>query len=273
MLLENTKVHERTRGFDPERDWFSRASWQYQCGLERHANIHLLADDVPNFLRSFLNQYAVDIMPGEYTFREHTTGGPPDKIYEESCFLERFRNMLVMEDEETLWLARATPRAWLEQGRKITVKQAPSHFGPVSYEIVSDEKAGRITATARLAVAPSAHDGSPPAPPSQGREAQGGRGQRGRLEGLRRRTGVDPPPRGRAAGSWSSHATEESGERTRPPIPAGSGHSSNLSVSAISSAVSARISMFRRAPRVSQVAKPSGWFRRVSIRVATRRSW
>ena len=156
LLLENTKVHERTRGFDPERDWFSRASWQYQCGLERHANIHLLADDVPNFLRSFFNQYAVDIMPGEYTFREHTTGGPPDKIYEESCFLERFRNMLVMEDEETLWLARATPRTWLEQGRKITVKQAPTRFGPVTYEIASDEKAGRITATLDLPSRPPA---------------------------------------------------------------------------------------------------------------------
>ena len=101
LLLENTKVNERTKGFDPETDWFSHASWQYQCGLERHANIHLQADDVPNFLRSFFNQYAVDIMPGEYTFREHTTGGPPDKIYEESCFLERFRNMVVMEDEDT----------------------------------------------------------------------------------------------------------------------------------------------------------------------------
>ena len=123
LLLENTKVNERTKGYDPQRDWFSHASWQYQCGLERHANIHLAADDVPSFLRSFLNQYAVDIMPGEYTFREHTTGGPPDKIYEESCFLERFRNMMVMEDDDVLWLARATPRAWLEQGKKIAVRK------------------------------------------------------------------------------------------------------------------------------------------------------
>jgi len=150
LLLENTKVNERTRGFDPERDWFSHASWQYQCGLERHANIHLQADDVPNFLRSFFNQYAVDIMPGEYTFREHTTGGPPDKIYEESCFLERLRNMMVMEDDDTLWLARATPRAWLNQGQKIAVRKAPSHFGTVSYEIISDVGAGKITATVDL---------------------------------------------------------------------------------------------------------------------------
>ena len=150
LLLENEKVAARTPGFDPEKHWFSHASWQYQCGLERHANIHLAADDVPNFLRSMLNQYAVDIMPGEYTFREHTTGGPPDKIYEESCFLERFRMMLIMEEGDRLWLARATPRAWLEQGRKIAVKNAPTHFGPVDYEIVSDVANGKITATLKL---------------------------------------------------------------------------------------------------------------------------
>ncbi|MBL7038639.1 MAG: hypothetical protein ISR77_08405, partial [Pirellulaceae bacterium] len=47
LLLENTKVHARTPDYDPDRHWFSHASWQYQCGLERHANIHLAADDVP----------------------------------------------------------------------------------------------------------------------------------------------------------------------------------------------------------------------------------
>ena len=150
LLLENTKVNARTSGYDPDEHWFSHASWQYQCGLERHANIHLEADDVPNFLRSMLNQYAVDIMPGEYTFREHTTGGPTDKVYEESCFLERLRNMLVMEDGHSLWLARATPRAWLEQGKKIAIRGAPTHFGPVAYEIVSDVDSGRITANVDL---------------------------------------------------------------------------------------------------------------------------
>ncbi len=150
LLLENTKVNSRTPGFDADRDWFSHASWQYQCGLERHANIHLQGDDVPNFIRSMLNQYAVDIMPGEYTFREHTTGGPPDKIYEESCFLERFRHMLVMEEGDSLWLARATPRAWLEQGRRISVKRAPTHFGVLSFEILSDVEHGVIRATLEL---------------------------------------------------------------------------------------------------------------------------
>jgi len=150
LLLENPKVAARTPGFDPARHWFSHASWQYQCGLERHANIHLAADDGPNFIRSMLNQYAVDIVPGEYTFREHTTGGPPDKIYEESCFLERLRSMLILEDGDSLWLARATPRAWLQPGQKILVRNAPTHFGAVAYEIVSHVDAGKITAKVEL---------------------------------------------------------------------------------------------------------------------------
>jgi hypothetical protein len=150
LLLENEKVAARTPGFDPARDWFAHASWQYQCGLERHANIHLAAGDAPAFLRSMLNQYAVDIVPGEYTFREHTTGGPLDKVYEEACFLERFRMMLVMEEGDALWLARAVPRAWLETGKRIVVRHAPTHFGTLDYEIVSDLDHGRIGATVRL---------------------------------------------------------------------------------------------------------------------------
>jgi hypothetical protein len=150
LLLENEKVAARTLGFDAEKDWFAHASWQYQCGLERHANIHLAADDAPNFLRSMLNQYAVDIVPGEYTFREHTTTGPPDKLFEESCFLERFRMMLVMEEGDVLWLARATPRAWLDQGKRIAVRNAPTHFGPVGYEIISDVGHEGLVATVTL---------------------------------------------------------------------------------------------------------------------------
>jgi hypothetical protein len=150
LLLENEKVLARTPGFDAEKDWFAHASWQYQCGLERHANIHTAAGDAPNFLRSMLNQYAVDIMPGEYTFREHTTTGPPDKVFEEACFLERLRMMLVMEQGDILWLASAIPRAWLGQGQHIAVRNAPTHFGSVSYELVSDVEHGQITATVSL---------------------------------------------------------------------------------------------------------------------------
>jgi hypothetical protein len=151
LLLENPKLQKRTPDYDPERHWFAHAGWQYQGGLERTANMHLAGDDIPVFLRSFLNCYAIDILPhGEYVFNEHATQGPADKIFEEAAFLERFRNLLVMEERQNLWLARATPRAWLEQGKKISVKNAPTFFGAVDYEIASDIERGKITATVKM---------------------------------------------------------------------------------------------------------------------------
>ncbi len=58
--------------------------------------------------------------------------------------------MLVMEQDDVLWLARATPRAWLEQGKRIAVRNAPTHFGLVSYELESDVEHGRLAATVAL---------------------------------------------------------------------------------------------------------------------------
>jgi hypothetical protein len=151
LLLENINLRKRTPDFNPDLHWFAHAGWQYQGGLERTANLHLAGDDVPSFLRSFLNCYAIDILPYDgYTFNEHATRGPADKIFEEAAFLERFRNLLVMEEGENLWLARATPRAWLEQGKKISVKNAPTHFGEVDYEIVSDINNGKISVTVKI---------------------------------------------------------------------------------------------------------------------------
>ncbi|HXP63756.1 MAG TPA: hypothetical protein VN829_24835, partial [Dongiaceae bacterium] len=138
LLLENPYVGGR--------DWFA-AGWQYQGGLERTANMHLAGDDIPVFLRSFFNGYAIDILPDNgYLFNEHAVHGPPDKIFEEAAFLERFRNLLVMEQGDSLWIARAAPRVWLKQGKKIAVKNAPTHFGALAYEIVSDVANRRITA-------------------------------------------------------------------------------------------------------------------------------
>jgi hypothetical protein len=64
--------------------------------------------------------------------------------------MEQFRNLLVWEDGNTLWLAKAVPRHWLEQGKKIAVKDAPTRFGAVAYEIVSDVDRGKIAATIEM---------------------------------------------------------------------------------------------------------------------------
>ncbi len=67
--------------------------------------------------------------------------------------LRMLRNMLLCEELAApgsysggLLLLPGTPRAWFRDGSKITFAQAPSHFGPVSCEVVSEVARGRIRA-------------------------------------------------------------------------------------------------------------------------------
>ena len=67
-----------------------------------------------------------------------------------SYFMEQFRSLLVWEEGNVLWLAKATPRHWLEQGKKISVKNAPTYFGTVAYDILSDVANQKIAATVEM---------------------------------------------------------------------------------------------------------------------------
>jgi hypothetical protein len=149
FLLDHPWVRRRRKDYDPEKHWFD-FGWSYQSGWERLPEYYLAKDDPPNFLRSWLNRCAVDMNLGDYSFNEHTTFAQNDKSHGCAVFLSNFRNMLVMEIGDSLWLARATPRAWLEQGKKIAVKNSPTYFGTVAYEIVSDADNGKLTATIDL---------------------------------------------------------------------------------------------------------------------------
>ena len=157
IYRENWMVrkHARERLPNQPENWFTIGGYYYQCGYSQSALAHLSRDDVPNFLRSTFNQYAADIDPDKgYQFREHPNrtgeGNGGDKTFEVAAFLERMRALFVMEENGCLWLARATPRSWLEQGKRIVVKNAPTRFGTVSYEIASDVQKDTITATVEL---------------------------------------------------------------------------------------------------------------------------
>jgi hypothetical protein len=69
------------------------------------------------------------------------------------------RWMLLFEEPQSdvLWLAKGTPRAWLEDGRTIAVSNAPTRWGPVSFRLLSHLANGKIEATVDL-------PGRPPAP-------------------------------------------------------------------------------------------------------------
>jgi len=85
--------------------------------------------------------------PGE--FYRSTYGGPTSA--NNDAFLLNLRLMLVRESfnhdtgiPESLFLAQATPREWLEDGKVIDVANAPTRFGPVTYRIESHLAQGRM---------------------------------------------------------------------------------------------------------------------------------
>ena len=145
----------KKKGLSTDDAWFWNCYGGCLPKASHNANIYLLQDDVPNFLRFWMNSYAADggrrrkavgMLDIWATIRTVTA---PDNGTA-GWFLENFRNLLVMEDGQSLWVARATPRVWLEQGKKIAVKNAPTYFGTLAYEIVSDVDNGKITATVEM---------------------------------------------------------------------------------------------------------------------------
>lgn len=115
----------------------------------QHATAHLLRDDVPAVIRAFYSYMASAFSHGALEPVEHrwTHGqyfGPPST---DGAWFELYRNMLVHEqDDGALVLARATPRAWLSDGKTIEVERAPTYFGTVSLEIESRAASGSIRA-------------------------------------------------------------------------------------------------------------------------------
>jgi hypothetical protein len=85
-------------------------------------------------------------IPGEYYRRMYL---PPNSTANAS-FLEKLRLMLVHEVRDAsgrprgLELAYATPHAWLQPGKQIEVRKAPTAFGPISYAIASERGSVRV---------------------------------------------------------------------------------------------------------------------------------
>ena len=131
------------------QDWFNLGGFpRGQPYYSHHQDAYLQRDQIPNFLRSFFNTLASSADPQTLTFMEGAFGGgAPHKTHEEAWFFHQLRFMLVMEMGQDLYLARGTPRRWLEDGKNIVVSRAPSYFGELAYQIRSFVNQGRIEAT------------------------------------------------------------------------------------------------------------------------------
>ncbi len=161
--VRKLEAARKQKGLRTEDAWFWMACFLLPK-ISHNSNIYLLQDDVPNFLRFWMNEYALLVgangklwehwrLPGGWPNSKSAGDYIPCDTPDNGTagwFIENFRNLLVMEDGQSLWVARATPRAWLAPGRKVAVRNAPTYFGPLAYEIVSDADHGRITATIEI---------------------------------------------------------------------------------------------------------------------------
>lgn len=117
------------------------------------ATAYLFRDDVRAVIRSFYSLMACGFShsvygPVEHRWRWPQYFGPPST---DGAWFELYRNMLVREaDDQTLMLGQATPRAWLEDGKEISVQRAPTWFGKLSLEIQSHASSGTIEASFQL---------------------------------------------------------------------------------------------------------------------------
>ncbi len=113
----------------------------------RHDYIHLLRGEVKEFLKIYYNQFTALQDRETYTFWEHYTHGSPHKTHEEGWFLMQTRWMLWLETGSTLKLLAGIPRRWMEDGKRIELKNVASHFGSLSLRVESRVQNNSITAS------------------------------------------------------------------------------------------------------------------------------
>ena len=111
--VREQETARQQQGLSPAEAWF----WHCYVMLPKashNANIYLLQDDVPSFLRFWMNSYAA-MVGADGKLWEHWHLGSfaectaPDNGTA-GWFMENFRNMLVMELDGDLWLARHAAR-------------------------------------------------------------------------------------------------------------------------------------------------------------------
>lgn len=114
----------------------------------RVAEIYAERDDVKPFLRAYFHALSSLVSRENMSFWEHfhNTGGW-NKTHETGWFLCQSRLMFVQERGDDLWLAPLISDRWLEDGKSVTVRDAPTRFGKVGYSIESHVGDGHVKAT------------------------------------------------------------------------------------------------------------------------------
>jgi hypothetical protein len=115
----------------------------------QQASAYLFRDMPEAAIRAFYSMIACAFSHHQLTPLEHRWAWgqyymPPST---DGAWFELYRRMLIREtDENGLFLCQAVPRKWFEDGKRLTVRQAPTGFGPVSFTVESRAQTGSIEA-------------------------------------------------------------------------------------------------------------------------------
>ena len=126
---------------DFEAQWFSRGGFSMQPNLVYFPPPYLLRDQIEHFLRAFFNGFAACWRADIRAMTEHPLPGLSDwagdhfKSSDESMAAMWLRMMFVQEDGDTLYLGLGIPRAWLASKEGVAIRNAATHFGPLSFEM------------------------------------------------------------------------------------------------------------------------------------------
>jgi len=138
---------------DVETNWFSLGGFAKRQPFLIHMPLAYLRRDQPELaIRAFWNALVAMNYPDINAFPEgiNDYGAADCKTHEEAMWLQQFRWMLVFDDDTGLRLCSMAPREWFEDGKTISVANAPTFFGQVSYRIESHVARQRISAHIEL---------------------------------------------------------------------------------------------------------------------------
>jgi len=112
-------------------------------------------DDVDGYLEMFYTLLAEGMDRQTYVTAEYHHG-IQNFVFSDGEFSRTIRQMLICENGNSIDLAAMTPRAWLEDGKRISISRARTYFGIMSLEINSNVSGGtiraRVTPPDRIAV-------------------------------------------------------------------------------------------------------------------------
>ena len=146
-------------GNTDDKFWFSQGGMVFQANLQNPILVYLKRHEPQAAIRGVFNNFAACLYADAVAFTEefHTWGhgsGPFYKIPDEAKFANRIRDMLALEDGDTLYLGGGVPRRWLASKDGVRADRLSTYFGDVSLHLHAGAQKGVVEATVQL---PAAH--------------------------------------------------------------------------------------------------------------------